>query len=428
MLEKKMKNMKIKQKLMMIVGLLFGAYLVLLLLSVIGLGVLGSNQTARIVTLVVLLVLSVVNLLFVGKISGVFVLSLLNPIRELEEAAKRMSEGNFEAELTYDAEDELGELANCFRITCTSLKTIIDDLYNIIAEFSNGNFDVRSDCRDKYVGDFEPLLIQLRFMVTNISSSMLLIQNAADQVAAGSAELANSAQGLAEGAADQAASVEELLATVTTVTDQVEENSRTTDRLHDNAKSVGKEAEMSKKKMAELMTAMESIKATSQEINNIIMDIEDIASQTNLLSLNAAIEAARAGEAGRGFAVVAEQIRKLAEDSAQSAVKTKQLIETSLGEIVKGNDIALETAQSTDKTMDGLEAVLIAIGEIRMASDKQAKAMKEIESGVAQISAVIENNSAAAQETSATSEELSAQAVTLNEQADKFKLREDIDE
>lgn len=171
------------------------------------------------------------------------------------------------------------------------------------------------------------------------------------------------------------------------------------------------------------MEAMEAIKSTSQEIGNIIADIEDIASQTNLLSLNAAIEAARAGEAGKGFAVVAEQIRKLAEDSAQSAVKTKRLIETALQEVMNGNDITEETAEATNNAMEGLNHVLAAVGEIRTAADKEAESIKGIEKNVERISAVVENNSAVAQETSATSEELSAQAVTLNEQVEKFKLR-----
>ena len=169
---------------------------------------------------------------------------------------------------------------------------------------------------------------------------------------------------------------------------------------------------------------MESIKTTSHEINNIIVDIEDIAAQTNLLSLNAAIEAARAGEAGKGFAVVADQIRKLAEDSAQSAVRTKDLIEASLLEVSKGNDITEDTSASMNKVIDELENILLAVGEIRIASDRQAVSVEEIEKGVEQISMVVTSNSATAEETSATSEQLSAQAITLNEQVGQFKLRQ----
>ena len=133
-----------------------------------------------------------------------------------------MAVGDFSGAVTYHSEDELGELADCFRATGGTLKVIVDDLYHMISEFTKGNFDVRSNCRDKYVGDYAPLLVQLREMVITISEVLGNIQGASDQVAAGSAELAKSAQGLAEGAAEQADSVEELLETVTEVTSQVE--------------------------------------------------------------------------------------------------------------------------------------------------------------------------------------------------------------
>ncbi len=423
MVEEKLKGKKIKEKIMAVFGSMLAAYILTVIVGILGMSLLSKYPTARMVAIGVLVVIAVGNLILVLKVSGSVIFSLVQPVKELEDAAKRMSQGDFSVQITYDSDDELGELAECFRITVSSLKMIIDDLYRIISEFKDGNFDVRSECREKYVGDYEPLLTQLRDMVVNISNSLGNIQSVADQVASGSTELADSAQVLAEGAANQSSAVEQLLATVTDVTAQVEENSRATDRLHDNAKSVGGEADISRRKMADLMRAMESIKDTSQEINNIIVDIEDIASQTNLLSLNAAIEAARAGEAGKGFAVVAEQIRKLAEDSAQSAVKTKQLIEASLAEISKGNDITEETADSMNKVMDELDNILMGVGEIRTASDKQAVSVKEIEKGVEQISRVVTANSATAEQTSATSEQLSAQAITLNGEVEQFSLR-----
>ena len=183
------------------------------------------------------------------------------------------------------------------------------------------------------------------------------------------------------------------------------------------------EAANSQKKMDELVDAMKKINITTQNIEKIIADIENIASQTNLLSLNASIEAARAGEAGRGFSVLADQIRQLAEESANSAVESKKLIEESLNEVEVGNKVTKETGDAMKEVMNELDKIIQEVANIRTASDRQAVSVKEIRKGVEDINDVIQSNSAAAQETSATSEELSASAATLNELLDKFKLR-----
>ena len=207
MINEKLKNMRIKQKIMIIFSILLGVYIIAVLIGVIGLSVMGESPTARMVALVLLIVVAVVNLILVFKLGGAVVLSLVGPVKELEEASKKMAVGDFSGAVTYHSEDELGELADCFRATGGTLKVIVDDLYHMISEFTKGNFDVRSNCRDKYVGDYAPLLVQLREMVITISEVLGNIQGASDQVAAGSAELAKSAQGLAEGAAEQADSV-----------------------------------------------------------------------------------------------------------------------------------------------------------------------------------------------------------------------------
>ena len=235
--------------------------------------------------------------------------------------------------------------------------------------------------------------------------------------------MAESAQALAEGATDQAASVEELTATIQNITENVVDTSAKADKSYHGAEEFREQAEMSNEDIRQLKQAMERINETSTEIANIIGEIEDIASQTNLLSLNASIEAARAGEAGRGFAVVADQIGKLAADSAVSAVNTKQLIENCMKEIEFGNTITLKATSAIESVITGIKMLASSTKEISELSDSQADAMKQLELGVEQIADVIQNNSASAQETSATSEELSAQATNLEELVGQFKLK-----
>ena len=387
------------------------------ILGIVGIGNKFLQIGLHVIILVIIIVMSTKGYQFLA-------VKLIDPLIEMDHAVKDLAKGNLSVEVTYESDNELGALADSLRQTSSMLKALLTDLTVILAEFRKGNFNVESEHPEAYIGDFEILLTELLALIQGFSDTMRNIDNAADQVAKGSNDLAMGAQDLAQGATDQAASIQELLATVTEVTNQVQENTATTEKAHSNAKIIGEQAKISQGKMKELTAAMETINVTSSEISNIIVDIEEIASQTNLLSLNAAIEAARAGEAGKGFAVVADQIRKLAEDSANSAVTTKELIDKSIREVQKGNEITEQTAESLNSVIAEMDNIVTAVANIRTASEKQAFSVSEIEKGFEAISAVVETNSAAAQETSATSEELSAQSVALKGLVEHFQLRE----
>ncbi len=348
---------------------------------------------------------------------------IATPVVELTEVAKQIAAGNLDVSITYQSDDELGDLADSFRQTVSTLNEIIQDLNNILEEFAKGNYAVRSQHADAYVGNFELVLERLVETVTNVSQTLHMIRESSDQVAAGAEQLAVSSQDLAKGATDQAAAVDALVESVSEVTNQVVANSKSTDVVHDKAKEVGAEAVNSQKKMEELTKAMGRIFDASQQLEQVIGQIESIASQTNLLSLNASIEAARAGEAGRGFAVVAEQIRMLAEDSAKSAETSKQLLEANQKEVGYGNEVTQQTAESLNKVLTELDVIIGEVASIRVASDQQAASVRKIEQGVKQIGDTIQSNSAASEETSATSEELSAEADSLDGLIAKFRLR-----
>ena len=174
--------------------------------------------------------------------------------------------------------------------------------------------------------------------------------------------------------------------------------------------------------MQELQEEMGRIKEISGEIEAIIITIEEIASQTSLLSLNASIEAARAGEAGKGFAVVADQIGKLATDSAQAVVNTKELIGKTVEEIEKGNKITEETAKEFENIIDAMQSFAAMAKDVNENADNQAKALAQVEDGIEQISLVTQQNAAASEECSAISEELAARATELDNLVEKFVL------
>ena len=321
-----------------------------------------------------------------------------------------------------DTQDEVADMIRTANEMKETLNIVIADCGKHLDDMSIGNFDIKSDCAEVYQGAFEKLLLAMRDMRDQMITTLRAIEDASSQVSAGSTNLAEASQSLAEGATEQAGAVEELQATITSITENIE---KAADQAHESyvqAKQYADEADNSRAQMTAMVDAMTRINETSKNIENIISEIEDIASQTNLLSLNASIEAARAGEAGRGFAVVADQIRQLAEQSTKSAVDTRELIEGSLEEIAEGNKAADKAAASIETVVEGIGKIAESSRNISQVSRDQATAMDQAEQGVNQISEVVQANSATAQESSATSEELSAQAVSLDELISKYVL------
>lgn len=349
--------------------------------------------------------------------------NILEPLEQIENAAEAMSHGNLDIDVTYEAEDELGKLAQSFRNTAASLKEVVEDIDQLLTEFAKGNFDAKSGNIEVYRGNFRKILSKLEETEKGLSQTISNVQESSNQVSAGADQLAQSAQGLAEGATDQAAALEELTSSVNEVAEHVAENTKSTDRVHDQAKEVAIKADSGTAKMKELIESMKHISDTTNDIQAVIGKIESIASQTNLLSLNASIEAARAGEAGKGFAVVAEQIKELAEESAASAEETRVMLTNSLNQVEIGSNVADQTSQFMAEMIEQLDVVVMEVAKIRQVSDQQAESVKQISQAVEQVSSVVQSNSATSEQVSATSQELSASAEGLDEMISGFQIR-----
>ena len=351
--------------------------------------------------------------------------SLTKPIMDLNQTAQQLAAGDLDVNLLVTSQDEIGELGQSIQKTVERLKeyiVYIDETAEVLAQVADGNLNI--SLKNDYVGEFQKIKTALLNISDSMNQVMLGINESSQHVSVGASELASASQILAEGAEQQAASIQQLTATTATVAEQVESSRK---GAEDSARATEQAAsiiEDNQEKMKQMMNAMDKIHETSQQVVGIIQTIEDIASQTNLLSLNASIEAARAGEAGKGFAVVADEIGKLALESSEAANTTKELIGISMEEINKGNAIAKSAMESLKESVSAIGTVNKMIKETAENAAVQAENMNQLRMGIEEIAHGIQDNSAASQETSATSEELASQAETLNQMVQKFELNE----
>ena len=351
--------------------------------------------------------------------------SITEPVEQIEAAVASLRKGelsNVEM-LTYESEDELGDTIRNLKEAMGILADYVSEISVEVKAIAQGDLTKNGDDITDFLGDFSELKASLLYILKRFNSTLTEISNLAEQVSSNASEVENASKSLADGATEQAGVIEELNATIDTVVDLAADTAKETQSASARVKASVNKANEEKEKMNELLTEIEHITEISKEIGNIITDIEAIASQTNLLSLNASIEAARAGEAGRGFAVVADQIGKLAADSAKSAVNTRDLIDKTLVEIEKGNTITRTTADAFNQIIADMESFAELAQNTMEKANSQAESLEQIGQGMEQLSGVVQGNAASSEENTAISINLAEGAAKGDSPAPKSRRK-----
>lgn len=387
----------------------------------------SSKQAANVCTVIIFIVISAAGIaiaVVTTLIGRIITDSITEPVAQIDAAVASLRKGELSNVdmLTYESEDEFGDTVRNLKEAMNILSDYVREISEEVKYIAQGNLTRNGDDITDFLGDFSELKHSLLYILKRFNSTLTDISNIAEQVSLNSNDVENASKSLADGATEQAGVIQELNATIETVIDIAVNVAKETQSASDRVKASADRAHKEKEKMNDLLKEMEHITEISKEIGNIITDIEDIASQTNLLSLNASIEAARAGEAGKGFAVVADQIGKLASDSARSAVNTRELIDKTLIEIDKGNAITRTTAEAFNLIIEDMESFAEITKNTMEKANSQAESLEQIGQGIEQLSGVVQGTAASAEENTAISVNLAEESTKMHDRVNIFKL------
>lgn len=346
---------------------------------------------------------------------------LLQPIKKVSVQMEALSRGDFSTELNMKEDDsEVGKMVAAISFMQKNLFNMIKEISSVLEQMGNGNYNIRLD--QEYIGEFIEIKDSFLKIGEKMRETLNTIKDFSGEIDRGAEQLAAAAEDLAEGSTTWAVQITDLVEVFEKMTESMERNALETSETVQISKRAGVTLMEGNHKMQELKEAIGEISRCSEQINTIISTIEDIASQTNLLSLNASIEAARAGEAGRGFAVVAEQVKNLSEESAKAVGRTTALIEETIRAVNKGTSIADETAANMNEVIESEKSATEKMGQVAELLEGDVESMRKVNESMSQLSAVVDNNSATSEETAAVSQQQKEQVDLMVDLMNKFQI------
>lgn len=409
----KLKNVAIRKRIALLSAIAMMLLILLLLVSVFTEGFVGVS--------IVFLLAAVFGYLCTYAISQ----SIVQEVRSVQDIMNQVAEGNLSITISDEmkTEDEFGTLATAIEKTVSELNrydAYITDITDNLSRLADGKMQL--DLSRSYTGQFSKVKVGLSQISKSLNSTLTKISASSDIVTQEADNMYDSAMHLSDGTADQSSAIEELTASIQEITNQVSNNATGAVDVRNKVVSMSDTVNQNNNKMKELLSAMEDIKASSNEIIKIIQTIENIASQTNLLSLNASIEAARAGEMGKGFAVVAGEIGNLANQSVEAVKVTSTLIENTIHAVEKGSAIADTTAQASNDLADVATDITEIMDNISDGSQSQSDLLHQFSAAVDQIATVVDRNSGDATDSASVSEKLKGEAYDLKNLIHQFEL------